>query len=110
MDQLTWLFIGTLATAATVGVFLTRLDEIITSLVGVLLWVIWGYGATNVEIVTETGAIVQQQYPQLTFVAGGFGVMLLFTMLKGTAWALHPKELRQPDDEEIGSAIRSNSD
>lgn len=95
MDQTTWLFLGTGAAAVSAGVFLTRLDEIIWALAAALLWTLWAYGATNVEIYGETAKIATRSYTALAIMGTALAALMAVVWLKGTALALHPDRDQQ---------------
>lgn len=96
MDQVTWLFVGGIALLTTTGVLITAVDEIVFGVGGIILWAIWGWGATNLEIITESGAIVQRSYPELAIVALGLIVLNLVVVSEGKLAFLNPLDDSQP--------------
>lgn len=89
MDQSTWLFVGLLAGVVSAGTF-RDLDEAIFGLAGALLWAYWSYGATAVEIVSETGTVTTYQYPGLALLGAGFTAIMGAVWLQGAAVAVRP--------------------
>jgi len=85
MLQLTWLFIGALAALATAFTLRTADDQtaIMSGLIGMMTWLLWGYSALNVIVYDGSGNALSNSYPALA----ALGVMLalpnLFVALTG---------------------------
>lgn len=107
MDQLTWLFLGSLAVATTAATLFTDVEDIVGGMLGTLLWSLWALGATNVELVraTDTGLVTQTQtYPALALVGGGLAALSVLILLAGSTTLLDPRgaDLIDPPDRGRG--------
>jgi hypothetical protein len=101
MLESAWLFIGLIATITT-GVAVGTTDDgvaIVAGIAGFMSWGFWTYGTLNVEIVTETGTVVSQSLPAVTY----FGVMM--ALIPGFIALTGPTEIinraRKPSTEEL---------
>lgn len=68
MQELTWVFLGVIAAAATYVALSTPDDQrvIIFGLIGFLTWGLFAYGALSVQHVSANGVISIHRYPALT--------------------------------------------
>lgn len=85
MLQLTFLFVGAVATLATVLTIRTIDDQtaIITGLIGFLTWALWGYSALNVTVYDGSGASFTHGYPALAAMGVMLAIPNLFIALTG---------------------------
>lgn len=91
MDQTTWIVLVALASLVSGAALLTRVDEALWGLPALFVWLLAGYGATNIEIYTGGTLTATRSYPAvaLLFGVGGGGIMLM-VWLQGAAMAVHP--------------------
>jgi len=89
MLQLTFLWLGTVAFLVTSGTLAASLIlelrggvrhmvDVLGGFVGVVLWAVWGLGATNIEVVSN-GSVVSEPATALGFIAAimaGISLML----------------------------------
>lgn len=96
MLQLTFLFVGAVATVATALTLWTTDDQlgILTGLIGSIAWPLWSYSALNV-VTVSAGSEFAYQYPALAV----FGVLMavpnLFVALTGPLRVANNRELAQ---------------
>lgn len=88
-----WLFIGVIALLLSGATLFTDLSDILGGLLAGLTWVLWAFGATNIEIY-DTGASgsVQTGGEAIALLGAAFAVVMLLVMLAGSARALDVRD------------------
>jgi hypothetical protein len=96
MLQISWLFVGLVASGATLLTLTTSDDQtaILTGLIGTISWALFAY--SSLHVVTHSGGSeFVSAYPSLA----AFGVMMavpnLFVALTGPLRAADPRELAE---------------
>jgi len=105
MDQLTWLFLGTVALAVTGATLFTDVEDIVGGMCGAVLWSLWALSATNVELVraSDTGIVTQTQtYPALALLGAGLAAVSVLILLTGATTLLDPRGADLLDSPERG--------
>lgn len=83
-EQTTWWLVGGVALAFT-GISLLGLRENIVALyvadaVAVWLWVLWAIQAFAVEHITQSGVVIENNYPSLGYLALVFAVLMMLDL------------------------------
>lgn len=89
MFQLTFIFLGVVAIAASAGAMARGFDDgtrIILGGLAMVCWAVWGFSAFSVEVATQ-GGIVTHSYRSLAYL--GFGASVVMTI------ALYPRVFEQ---------------
>lgn len=96
-----WLFVGLVGLVSMRYALGTAQDEvaIVTALVAMGAWVLWGWQALNVEVVSN-GETLVYQYPAMTFFAAGVALVNLYIVLTGPV-ALIAEQPRRDRDERM---------
>lgn len=85
MLQATWLFIGVIAALAT-GIAVLTSDNgvaIVAGALGFIAWGIWGFGAFDITIVTDSGGTETFTYPAVAILGFVLGVIPGYIALTG---------------------------
>lgn len=84
MLQAIYIFLGVMAAGTSVLSISDRLPidvKVASATASFLLWTLWGLSSYNVEVVTNTGTIIQNSYTALVLVGLALaGVMLAFAI------------------------------
>lgn len=78
MSETTLLFIGVLATLATIGLFVDFTDDwtgVVVAFGGAILWGIFGMSAYDVKVY-EAATVYSTTYMPLVVIGIGFGIMV----------------------------------
>lgn len=91
MEQMTWIFLGCIATAITAATLFTSVEDILGGLVGMLAWALWALGATNLEYRREAVTYADSQMG-LAFFGAGMAAVCLIIMLVGAGKMLDVRD------------------
>jgi len=89
-----WLFVGVVATLATVVAVVTQTQivrvfadadgvAIVAGTVGFISWGIWTFGTLNIELLTDSGDVVSYTLPSLTMLGIVFAIVPAYIALTG---------------------------
>lgn len=99
----TWWLVGAVALAFTAVSLLGLRDRIVALYVAdaasVMLWVLWAVQAFAVELTTETGSTVVQQYPSLGYLGLAFAVVMVLDLFVSVFEAMAANIRRDTDGE-----------
>lgn len=91
MDQTMLVLLGTIGILATAAAAHPRSHSVIWSALGVVVWTVFGLGATNVEIFAE-GVTYVRTYESVAFVAAALIIVNIVILIWGSITLLKPKE------------------
>lgn len=100
MLQSAWLFLGVLGAAALAVSYLTVDDDvgIVSGALAVVVWALFGYGALNVQMVTDSGTTAMSM-PALAMLGGVLAALALLPVLRGPVGLFRQSRSNDPFEQ-----------